>query len=208
MSEVAVMHAGAEPAESPLTPESWGKLGMWIFLVGDAMSFGALLIGYGLLRHASDNWPLPSEVLGIGLTAFMTFLLICSSVTMVKGLEAVKNNQRSTAKTYLLLTALGGAGFLALQAYEWTHLLHEGLKIYENPWGSPLFGTTFFIITGFHGMHVTGGVIYLLVMLSIVSRPTTTLGPGWAYNVVEICGLYWHFVDLIWIMVFTFVYLL
>jgi len=208
MSEAAVAHAGVEPAESPLTPESWGKLGMWVFLAGDAMSFGALLVGYGLLRHASSNWPLPSHVLGIKLTAFMTFLLICSSVTMVKGLEAVKNNQRGTAKTYLLLTALGGAGFLGLQAFEWTHLIEEGLKIYGNPWGSALFGTTFFIITGFHGMHVTGGVIYLLVMLSIVAKPTTALGQGWTYNVVEITGLYWHFVDLIWIMVFTFIYLI
>jgi len=209
MSEAAaVMHPAVEPAESPLTPESWGKLGMWVFLAGDAMSFGCLLVGYGLLRHASATWPVPSTTLGINLTAFMTFLLICSSVTMVKGLEAVKNNQRGTAKMYLLLTALGGAGFLGLQVYEWTHLIHEGLKIYGNPWGSSLFGTTFFVITGFHGMHVTGGVIYLLVMLSIVSKPSTALGPGWAYNVVEISGLYWHFVDLIWIMVFTFVYLL
>ena len=209
MSEAAaVMHPAVEPAESPLTPESWGKLGMWVFLAGDAMSFGCLLVGYGLLRSASSNWPVPATTLGINLTALMTFLLICSSVTMVKGLEAVKNNQRGTAKRYLLLTILGGAGFLGLQAYEWTHLIHEGLKIYGNPWGSPLFGTTFFVITGFHGMHVTGGVIYLLVMLSIVSKPTTALGPGWAYNVVELSGLYWHFVDLIWIMVFTFVYLL
>ena len=208
MSEVALAHPAVEPAESPLTPESWGKLGMWVFLAGDAMSFGALLVCYGLLRYASADWPMPSRTLGINLTAFMTFLLICSSVTMVKGLEGVKLNRRGTAKTYLLLTILGGAGFLGLQAFEWTHLIHEGLKIYGNPWGSPLFGTTFFVITGFHGMHVTGGVIYLAAMFKIVSRPTTALGPGWAYNVVEISGLYWHFVDLIWIMVFTFVYLL
>jgi heme/copper-type cytochrome/quinol oxidase subunit 3 len=181
---------------------------MWVFLAGDATSFGVLLLGYGLLRHSSSNWPLPSNVLGIGLTAFMTFLLICSSVTMVKGLEAVKNNHRSTAKKYLLLTILGGAGFLGLQAYEWTHLIHEGLSIDGNPWGSALFGTTFFVITGFHGMHVTGGVIYLLAMLFVVSKPTHALGPGWTYNVVEVSGLYWHFVDLVWIMVFTFIYLL
>src|SRR3970040_526253 len=129
MSEAAaVMHAAVEPAESPFTPESWGKLGMWVFLAADAMSFGCLLVGYGLLRYASATWPVPATTLGINLTAFMTFLLICSSVTMVKGLEAVKNNDRSTAKTFLLLTALGGAGFLGLQAYEWTHLIHEGLK--------------------------------------------------------------------------------
>jgi heme/copper-type cytochrome/quinol oxidase subunit 3 len=208
MSEAAVMHHGVEPAETPLTPESWGKLGMWVFLAGDAMSFGALLVGYGLLRHSSANWPVPFEVLGINLTAFMTFLLICSSVTMVKGLEGVKNNQRGVAKMYLLLTILGGTGFLGLQAYEWTHLIHQGLTVSGNPWGSALFGTTFFVITGFHGMHVTGGVIYLCTMLALVSKPSNALGVGRTYNVVEISGLYWHFVDLVWIMVFTFVYLI
>jgi heme/copper-type cytochrome/quinol oxidase subunit 3 len=202
------MHAVAEPAETPLTPESWGKLGMWIFLVGDAMGFATLLCGYGAMRYGSADWPNPLERLGINLTAFMTFLLICSSVTMVKGLEAVRNRDRAKAKMYLLLTAIGGAGFLGLQAFEWTKLIGEGLKIWGNPWGASLFGTTFFLITGFHGLHVTGGVIYLMVMLFLVSRPTIELGPGWTYNVVEISGLYWHFVDLVWIMVFTFVYLL
>jgi len=202
------MHSAVEPAESPLTPENWGKLGMWIFLVGDAMGFGTLLAGYGAMRYGSVDWPNPLERLGINLTAFMTFLLICSSVTMVKGLESIRLRDRGKAKMYLALTALGGAGFLGLQVFEWTHLIEGGLKIYANPWGASLFGTTFFIITGFHGLHVTGGVIYLLVMLSIVSKASNALGPGWTYNVVEITGLYWHFVDLVWIMVFTFIYLL
>jgi len=208
VSQVASMHPAVEPAETPLTPESWGKLGMWIFLVGDAMGFGTLLAGYGAMRYGSADWPNPYQHLGINLTAFMTFLLICSSVTMVKGLEAVKNRDRGKAKMYLLLTALGGAWFLGLQAFEWTKLIQEGLKVWGNPWGASLFGTTFFIITGFHGLHVTGGVTYLFVMLFLVSNPATDLGPGWTYNVVEISGLYWHFVDLVWIMVFTFVYLL
>src|SRR3989442_4550046 len=108
----------------------------------------------------------------------MIFLLICSSVTMVKGLEAVRNNQRSIAKTYLLLIALGGLGFLGLQAYEWTHLIHEGLKLWEHPWGSSLFGTTFFMIIGFHGLHVTGGVIYLLITMAIVFPPRLGLRHG------------------------------
>ena len=207
MTEVASMHSAVEPAESPLTPESWGKLGMWIFLVGDAMGFGTLLAGYGAMRYGSADWPNPYQHLGISLTAFMTFLLICSSVTMVKGLEAVGNRDRGKGMLFLALTALGGAGFLGLQAYEWTKLIHEGLKIWGNPWGASLFGTTFFMITGFHGMHVTGGAIYLLVMLAVVAR-ARVLGPGRIYNIVEISGLYWHFVDLVWIMVFTFIYLL
>jgi cytochrome c oxidase subunit 3 len=202
MSQV---HSMVEPAESPLTPESWGKLGMWIFLAGDAVGFGTLLAGYGVMRATSADWPNPYEVLGINLTAIMTFLLICSSVTMVKALEWLGKGDRAKAKMFLGLTALGGAIFVGLQAYEWTHLIERGLHINGNPWGASLFGTSFFIITGFHGMHVTGGVIYLLAMIRYVAnRPAAAA----SYNAVEIAGLYWHFVDLVWIMVFTFMYLL
>ncbi len=205
MSQVATMHPGVEPAESPLTPESWGKLGMWIFLVGDAMGFGTLLAGYGAMRYGSADWPNPYQHLGISLTAFMTFLLICSSVTMVKALEAIKLEQPRKVRMFLMLTILGGATFLGCQAFEWTKLINEGLKIYGNPWGASLFGTTFFIITGFHGMHVTGGVIYLSAILAVVSQSRNTAR---SYLLTEVAGLYWHFVDLVWIMVFTFIYLL
>jgi heme/copper-type cytochrome/quinol oxidase subunit 3 len=194
--------AGVEPAETPLTPESWGKLGMWVFLAADAMSFGGLLAGYGALRYVSPNWPFPRAVLGINMTAFMTFLLIVSSFTMVKALSARRHGDIGRTKMFLLLTMLGGASFLGLQAFEWTHLIREGLVISGNPFGSPLFGTTFYVLTGFHGCHVLAGVIYLGVTLLMVGRGS------WGYNEVEITGLYWHFVDLIWILVFTFVYLL
>lgn len=205
MSQVAAMHPSAEPTESPLTPESWGKLGMWIFLIGDAMSFGALLAGYGVLRYGSVDWPLPAHVLGITLTAVMTFLLICSSVTMVYALASIQQGNRAGYKMFLALTILGGLTFLGMQAYEWTHLIHEGLGFTANKWGASLFGTTFFAITGFHGAHVTGGVIYLSCYLiqAVVGR----LKPGTAKD-IEIAALYWHFVDLVWILVFTFVYLL
>ena len=205
MSEAALEHPAVEPAESPLTPESWGKLGMWIFLAGDAMGFGALLASYGAARASSTDWPPPSQTLGIALTALMTFLLICSSVTMVKALEAIKRSDRAAAKRFLGLTILGGVIFLGLQAYEWTHLITSGLKIFGNPWGATLFGASFFTITGFHGLHVTGGVIYLTVILVAVSRLSDL---RYSYMIAEIAGLYWHFVDLVWIMVFTFVYLL
>ena len=205
MSHVASMHGAAEPAESPLTPESWGKLGMWIFLAGDAVGFGTLLAGYGAMRATSGDWPTPFDVLGINLTAAMTFLLICSSVTMVKALEWLGKGDRTRARVLLFLTALGGALFVSLQAYEWTHLIHRGLHINGNPWGAALFGTSFFLVTGFHGLHVTGGVIYLLSIIRYVgNRPE----PAASYNAVEISGLYWHFVDLVWIMVLTFMYLL
>ncbi len=207
MSQIAEAHVGAayEPAETPLTPESWGKLGMWAFLAGDAVGFGTLLAGYGVMRATSADWPNPYTHLGINLTAFMTFLLICSSVTMVKALEKVGQGDRGKAQLFLLLTALGGAIFVSLQAFEWTHLIESGLHIDGNPWGSTLFGPSFFMVTGFHGLHVTGGVIYLLSVLGAVSRQPDIRRK---YNMVEITGLYWHFVDLVWIMVFTFMYLL
>ncbi len=205
MSQVAALTTAVEPAESPLTPESWGKLGMWIFLAGDAMSFGALLAGYGALRYGSTDWPVPAEVLGIGLTAFMTFLLICSSVTMVLALAAIQRGDQRDLRKFLALTILGGLMFLGMQAYEWTHLIHRGLTLTGNPFGAALFGTTFFIITGFHGAHVTGGVIYLSCYLvrDLMGRLSQADS-----NAIEIAALYWHFVDLVWILVFTFVYLL
>lgn len=204
MSEAAVMHAAVEPAESPLTPESWGKLGMWVFLAGDAMSFGGLIVGYGILRNGSSNWPVPAHVLGINLTAFMTFLLICSSVTMVLSLSAIKRGDQSGLKKFLFLTVLGGAAFLGLQVYEWTHLIERGMTITGNPFGAALFGATFFVLTGFHGCHVFGGVVYLSCVLIQALRGR--FGEQ-HHNEVEIAGLYWHFVDLVWILIFTFVYL-
>ncbi len=199
------MTTAVDPAESPLTPESWGKLGMWVFLAADAMSFGALLAGYGALRYGSSDWPLPSGVLGVGLTAFMTFLLICSSVTMVLALAGIQGGDQRRLRTFLSLTILGGLLFLGMQAYEWTHLIHRGLTLAGNPFGAALFGTTFFIITGFHGAHVTGGVIYLSCHLVRALRGRVHQADA---NAIEIAALYWHFVDLVWILVFTFVYLL
>ncbi len=193
-------HPLVEPAESPLTPESWGKLGMWTFLAADAMTFGALLAGYGALRYGDPSWPRPSTILGIPLTAFMTFLLICSSVTMVEALAGIRQGNRAKFGKFLFLTILGGAMFLGLQAYEWTHLLEHGQSIRRNN-----FGATFFILTGFHGMHVFGGVCYLTIILLVGLAGRFTAEHN---SEVEIAGLYWHFVDLIWILVFTFVYLL
>jgi cytochrome c oxidase subunit 3 len=257
VSQVAAAehHLGIEPAESPLTPESWGKLGMWIFLAADAMSFGGLLAGYGALRYGDPTWPRPSAVLGIQLTAFMTFLLICSSVTMVEGFAAIRRGDQAGLRKFLTLTVLGGITFVALQSYEWTKLIvHEGQSVSRDN-----FGATFFVLTGFHGCHVTGGVVYLsailgraaggtraavvtgtvafLVTVAVLYVTAMTFsplvaiagaaaaagvifltaallrGPRAAYSAevnteVELGGLYWHFVDLIWILVFTFVYLI
>jgi len=198
-----------EPAESPLTPESWGKLGMWLFLAGDAMSFGGLIAGYAALRlsvpecaaggHPPGCWPVPSTILGVPFTAVMTFLLICSSVTMVKALDAIKRGDHAGMRKFLGLTILGGACFLGMQAREWTHLLNHVMTLTNRG----LFGATFFVLTGFHGCHVTAGVIYLSSVFANADSFTKD-----DHNGVEIAGLYWHFVDLVWILIFTFVYLI
>jgi cytochrome c oxidase subunit III len=178
-----------------------GKIGMWLFLVSDALTFGALLAAYGAMRNGSPDWPVPSHILGIPLTAFNTFVLICSSVTMVKALSAIRHGNSVGLQKYLLATMLGGILFLSIQAYEWTHLIrYEGLALRKD-----LFSATFFTITGFHGFHVTCGVIYLGVILALARRGYFSADN---YHRVEVAGLYWHFVDLVWILVFTFVYLL
>lgn len=229
MSQVATVgHGAVDSYESPLTPESWGKLGMWIFLAGDAMSFGALLATYGALRFGATNWPNPAEALGITLTAGMTFLLICSSVTMVKALAAMQDGDQPACVRFLAMTIAGGVIFLGLQAYEWTHLINHGMLLAENNFiidatgsvvghyhegkelaagqmrASGLFGTTFYMTTGFHGMHVFSGVVYLTVVMLKAMRGGYTPEDT---NGIELVGLYWHFVDLVWILVFTFVYL-
>lgn len=229
MSQVATAgHGVVDSYETPLTPESWGKLGMWIFLAGDAMSFGALLATYGALRFGAENWPNPADALGIGLTAFMTFLLICSSVTMVKSLAAMQDGDQAACVRFLGMTVAGGVIFLGLQAYEWTHLINHGMHLAENNFiidstgavvghyhegmelaagqvrASGLFGTTFYMTTGFHGMHVFSGVVYLTVVMLKAMRGGYSAEDT---NGIEIAGLYWHFVDLVWILVFTFVYL-
>src|SRR5207248_8452793 len=152
VSEAAVAEPGfgVDPAESPLTPESWGKLGMWVFLAGDAMSFGGLICGYAALRFGNPDWPVPSTYLGVPFTAMMTFLLICSSVTMVKALEAIKRGDRAGLQKFLGLTILGGICFLGMQAREWSHLIEHVMTLTSKG----LFSATFFVLTGFHGCHV------------------------------------------------------
>jgi heme/copper-type cytochrome/quinol oxidase subunit 3 len=181
-----------------------GKVGMWIFLLTDAMSFGGLLLGYGILRAGSHNWPDPTKRLGIPFTAGMTFILICSSVTMVLALAGAQEKNKKQLLLWLGLTILGGILFLCGQAKEYTELITEkgmGMSVDQ-------MSSTFFITTGFHGLHVLTGVTYLSVIWVQSLGGKYTDGPNASANNVEIAGLFWHFVDLIWILVFTFIYLI
>ena len=182
---------------------TWQKTMMWIFIVTDALLFGGLLSGYAFLRHASSTpWPRQSEVFSIPFIALMTFILITSSMTMGTAVTAARLGDRKKALNFLIFTIVGGAAFLGCQAYEWTELIHEGARLTSNPWGSPQFGQAFFVLTGFHGSHVLSGLVIL-----IVTAIRTSMGRTPAQG-VEMAGLYWHFVDLVWVFIFTLFYLL
>jgi heme/copper-type cytochrome/quinol oxidase subunit 3 len=203
-AEHVVHHDHHGPREWPADPQygtaSAGKIGMWIFLLSDALSFSGLLLAYGILRGGSDVWHNPGEPhLGINFTAGLTFLLICSSVTMVLAFAAATEHKRKQMCLFLGLTILGGVLFLCGQAYEYTGLIHEGLIF-----GRSAYASTFYVVTSFHGMHVLTGVIYLTVILIQAAKGKYDHD----YNRVEIVGLFWHFVDLIWILVFTLIYLI
>ena len=207
MAEAAI--ATAHPgAAHPFAGVDNKKLGMWLFLGSDAMGFTGLLGAYAVLRlSAGPKWmvlPGTTEPFHLGetavLTGFNTFLLICSSVTMVLALKNLRAGSLGRFKAFLAATMLGGVGFLTIQAVEWTHLIHSGVTA-----PSSLFGATFFVLTGFHGFHVFGGVCLLswalVRSLKGVYSPSNSVG-------IEVVGLYWHFVDLVWILLFTLIYLL
>ncbi|MBZ9700508.1 MULTISPECIES: heme-copper oxidase subunit III family protein [unclassified Mesorhizobium] len=203
---------------------SWGKAMMWIFLLSDTFIFGCFLLSYMTARISTRvPWPNPSEVfaLRIGgsdipliLIAIMTFVLISSSGTMAMAVNFGYRRDRRKTAILMLLTAALGATFVGMQAFEWTKLITEGVRPWGNPWGAAQFGSTFFMITGFHGTHVTIGVIFLIIVARKVWRGDFDFGrPGFftsrrgRYENVEIMGLYWHFVDLVWVFIFAFFYL-
>lgn len=203
---------------------SWGKAMMWIFLLSDTFIFGTFLISYMTVRASTVvPWPNPSEVfaLEIGgrqlpllLIAIMTFVLISSSGTMAMAVNFGYRHDRRKTAILMLLTALLGATFVGMQAFEWTKLIREGVRPWGNPWGADQFGSSFFMITGFHGTHVTIGVIFLAIIARKVWRGDFDRGRrGFftsrkgRYEIVEITGLYWHFVDLVWVFIFALFYL-
>lgn len=206
MNETLISPSSEETLSSVALPavqrSTWG---MWSFLASDAMTFAALLASAGILRRENHDWPSSTVVLNLRMAIVMTVLLLVSSVLMISALSGVKRNDHTRFRKYLLFTLLCGTAFVVLQGLEWHHLLHEGMTMTQNPWGAGLFGATFYVLTGFHGLHVLGGVLYLtgILLNGLRGRYHTD-----NYAAVEIAGLYWHFVDLVWIFVFAFVYLL
>lgn len=180
----------------------WRKTMMWLFIVSDGLLFASFLAGYGFVRLASPTWPNRAEVFHIEFITAMTFVLITSSVTMACAVTAAQRGNRSLATKLLLATAVGGIAFLGMQAYEWNEVIGKGARLASNPWGVPLFTTCFFLITGFHGTHVLSGILILFITAARnASGKTKPEG-------VEVAGLYWHFVDLVWVFIFTFFYLI
>jgi cytochrome c oxidase subunit 3 len=196
----------------------WGKAMMWIFLLSDTFIFSCFLIAYMNVRMTTTvNWPNPSEVFALSfggqpipliLIAIMTFVLITSSGTMALAVNYGYRKDKKKTVILMLATAALGATFVGMQAFEWTKLIvEEGVRPWSNPMGAPQFGSAFFMITGFHGMHVTAGVIYLIVVARRVGTGYYDRHRGGNYEMVEITGLYWHFVDLVWVFIFAFFYL-
>lgn len=179
----------------------WRKLMMWWFIVTDGLLFAGFLASYGYARILAGHWPDQAQVFSLKYIAVMTFVLISSSATMATAVDLARRGERAAALRFVVLTMVGGAAFLGMQAYEWTHLIGEGARLAGNPWGDASFGAYFFLLTGFHGTHVLTG---LVVLTATAVRSAAGVTP--AEN-VEMAGLYWHFVDLVWVFIFTLFYL-
>ena len=203
----------------------WGKAMMWIFLLSDTFIFSCFLISLMTARASTTaEWPYPSEVFGLTafgvevpllLIAIITFVLITSSGTMALAVKYGYERNRKMCAWLILATAIGGLTFVGMQAFEWSKLIfHDGIRPWSNPFGAAQFGSFFFMITGFHGTHVSIGVIFLFIFARKTFRGDFDTGRRGHftsmksdYKAIEILGLYWHFVDLVWVFIFAFFYL-
>jgi cytochrome c oxidase subunit 3 len=185
---------------------SWSKFMMWIFIISDALTFIGFLVAYGFLRSLAPHWPAQTVIFNMGLITFMTFALISSSAVMAMAVGAARAGNPKAAVRFLSLTIVGGLIFLGCQVYEWKHFIGEGASPWFNPFEGftdvPQFTASFFVITGFHGFHVITGVTILAVVAL-----RAAFGK-YSADGIENAGLYWHFVDVVWVLVFAFFYLL
>jgi cytochrome c oxidase subunit 3 len=246
MSDVAV-HGVAGAYEPSLFGTNSKKVGMWLFLLSDTLTFGALLFAYSYGRISNPDWPTPFHKESIANATIMTACLLSSSLTMVLAVLAAKRGDRAWTRNWILFTMLFGTAFIVLHGMEWTKLIEEGMTPFKNPWAAnvPQFGGTFFTLTGMHMMHVTIGVIYLGVialrkkflpvlavcwLVAWLATPSNNVFHYAAHVLlaglviaammvylkprdydahdVEVSGLYWHFVDLVWMFIFPLVYLM
>lgn len=173
---------------------------MWAFLASDCMFFGSLIMTYMIYRDRSTSGPFPQDVLNIPYTSVSAAVLLLSSLMMVLALAAIQRGKVREFRIWLIATAAMGCLFLGGQFFEFSDFYHKGLTLHSN-----LFGSSFFVLTGFHGTHVGIGIIWLLSLVVMSFRGDITQENA---EKVEIAGLYWHFVDIVWIIIFTFVYLL
>ena len=203
MADVAVGqpvgHAEFEPS---LFQTYSNKIGMWLFILSDSLTFGALLFAYSYGRISNPAWPTPFHSASIVNATVMTGFLLTSSLTMVLAVSASSYGNRKAAIRWLLATMFCGIMFVVLHLREWIGLINEGMTPGKNPWGAPQFGGTFFTLTGLHMLHVTIGVVVLGVMV------LRSMGKKFSSNDIETSGLYWHFVDLVWMFIFPLVYLM
>ncbi len=175
-------------------------MAMWLFIIADSATFAGCLVAYGFIRNATPNWPRPFH--GITNVALMTFILLTSSLTMLFGVRAAQRGDKAGAFRWTMITAVAGILFAVLHLREWMAMIGKGATLFHNPWGTPLFSSMFFSITGLHLLHVTGGVVALIAV------GLRYQGGRYKADDLEITGLYWHFVDLVWMFVVPLVYLL
>jgi len=200
-ADLTMGHGAGFMEERPFAIPS-SKLVMWLFIISDACTFGAVLMAYGYIRNSAADWPLVFESASIWNALLMTFILVTSSLTVLLALKAARADDRASAFRWTMVTAGGGILFALLHIREWMSLIGQGVRMFQNPWGAPMFGACFFSVTGLHMAHVLGGVVALIVV-------------GFGYKAgryaakhVEIWALYWHFVDLVWMFVVPLIYLL
>ena len=199
-AEITIGGQSASVMEKPAFSIPAKKMAMWLFIIADTATFAACLVAYGFTRNATPDWPRPFH--NITNVVLMTFILVTSSLTMLFGVRSAKAGDKDGALRWTFVTAILGVAFALLHLREWMGLIGEGMTLFKNPWGSALFGASFFSITGLHLTHVTGGVIALIAV--------GLRYKGGRYNAddIEVLGLYWHFVDLVWMFVVPLVYLL
>jgi cytochrome c oxidase subunit 3 len=203
MADAAMgQHIGPEAFESSLFQTYSNKIGMWLFILSDSLTFGALLFAYSYGRISNNTWPTPFHSGSIINATIMTGFLLTSSLTMVLAVSASSRADRKASVRWLLATMFCGIMFVVLHVREWIGLIEEGMTPRKNPWGAAQFGGTFFTLTGLHMLHVTIGVVVLGIMV------VRSMGKKFSSNDIETSGLYWHFVDLVWMFIFPLVYLM